>query len=59
MADTQTTTVTAAALDDMRDVLVRDCGLPGAAYAPTHKVLAKIASKFGSVEKFLKHYGHA
>ena len=50
--------ITTAALDDMRDVLVRDCGMPAAAWAPQEKVIAKIAAKFGSVEHFLNHYGH-
>ena len=55
----QTTTpeITTAALADMRDVLVRDCGMPAAAWAPEDKVIAKIGIKFGSVQHFLSHYG--
>ncbi|ANN16237.1 hypothetical protein SD37_11675 [Amycolatopsis orientalis] len=56
----QTTTpeITTAALDDMRDVLVRDMGIVGAAHAPRDKVVARIAKEFGSMEHFLGHYGH-
>lgn len=58
MTETTTTAqIPTAAIEDMRDVLVRDFGIPAAEWAPEDKVTAKIAAKFGSVENFLNHYG--
>ncbi|MFD8496316.1 hypothetical protein [Amycolatopsis sp. NPDC059657] len=60
MTEQTTTTpeITPAALADMRDVLERDLGYVGAERAPEANVIAKIATTFGSVQKFLDHYGH-